>query len=99
MDSDGHPADRTLPDAHEHKKIAPVTIEDHAWIGFGALLMKGVTIGHHAVVAAQAVVAKDVPPHCVAAGNPARIVKDFSAPRAAHVPNNGGAVTSSQEVQ
>jgi acetyltransferase-like isoleucine patch superfamily enzyme len=77
MDSDGHAVDRRLPDVTENKRIAPVTIEDHAWIGFGALIMKGVTIGHHAVVAANAVVTKNVPPHCVAAGNPARIVKEF----------------------
>lgn len=79
MDCDGHPADRTLPDTCEHARMAPVTIEDHAWIGFGATIMKGVTIGHHAVVAAHAVVTKSVPPHCVVAGNPARIIKDFSA--------------------
>ncbi len=78
MDSDGHPADRTLSDTAEHKKMAPVTIEDNAWVGFGAMIMKGVTVGHHAVVAAHAVVTKSVPPHCVAAGNPARIVKDFT---------------------
>ena len=78
MDSDGHPADRTLPDITATKKIAPVTIEDNAWIGLGAMIMKGVTIGHHAVVAAQALVTKSVPPHCVVAGNPARIIKDFT---------------------
>jgi len=78
MDSDGHPADRRLPDTLEHKKMAAVVIEDHAWVGFGALIMKGVTVGHHAVVAANAVVTRSVPPHSVAAGNPARIVKTFS---------------------
>ncbi len=78
MDSDGHPADRRLPDIPENKKMAPVVIGDHAWIGLGAMIMKGVSIGHHAVIAAHALVTKDVPPHCVAAGNPARIIKDFS---------------------
>ncbi len=77
MDSDGHPADRRLPDITENKKIAPVIIEDNAWIGYGAIIMKGVTIGHHSVVAANSVVTKSVPPHCVAAGNPARIIKEF----------------------
>jgi acetyltransferase-like isoleucine patch superfamily enzyme len=77
MDSDGHPADRRLPDILENKKMAPVTIGDHAWIGYGAILMKGVNVGHHAVVAANAVVTRDVPPHAVAAGNPARIIKQF----------------------
>jgi hypothetical protein len=78
MDGDGHPPDRTLPDTPENKKFAPVVIEDHAWIGFGALILKGVTVGHHAVVAANAVVTKSVPPHCVVAGNPAKIIKDFT---------------------
>ncbi len=77
MDCDGHPVDRTLPDQREHYKLAPVTIEDHAWLGLGCTIMKGVTIGHHAVVATQAVVVKDVPPHCVVAGNPAKVIKDF----------------------
>lgn len=77
MDCDGHPADRRLPDTIENVKFSPVIIEDNAWIGFGAIIMKGVTIGHHAVVAANAVVTKSVPPHCVVAGNPAKIIKDF----------------------
>ena len=75
MDCDGHAIDRRLPDLPENQKRAPVHIGDHAWIGFGAVIMKGVTIGHHAVVAAQAVVTKDVPPHGVVGGNPARLIK------------------------
>jgi len=78
MDCDGHPADRRLPDTIENKRMAPVTIGDHAWIGYGAIIMKGVTVGHHAVVAANSVVTKDVSPHAVAAGNPARIIKQFA---------------------
>ncbi len=78
MDCDGHPADRRLADIMENKKIAPVTIEDHAWICHRAVIMKGVTVGHHAVVATNAVVTRDVPPHCVVAGNPAKVVRDFS---------------------
>lgn len=78
MDCDGHPVDRRLPDAPGHLRMAPVNIGDHAWIGYGAVIMKGVTIGHHAVVAACAVVTRDVPPHAVVAGNPARVVKQFT---------------------
>jgi virginiamycin A acetyltransferase len=44
------------------------------WLGFKSRFMSGVTIGHGAVVAAQAVVTRDVPPYGIAAGNPARIV-------------------------
>lgn len=75
MDTDGHVLDRRLPDVPAARKRAPVVIEDHAWIGMDAMIMKGVTIGHHAVVAARAVVTRDVPPHGIAAGNPARVVK------------------------
>ncbi len=53
----------------------PITIEDDVWIGFGACVMKGVTIGKGSIVAAHAVVTKDVPADVVVAGNPARIVK------------------------
>ncbi|HMP76875.1 MAG TPA: acyltransferase [Kiritimatiellia bacterium] len=80
MDCDGHAVDRRLPDLPEHQRRAPVRIEDHAWIGMGALIMKGVTVGHHAVVAAHAVVTRDVPPHGVVAGNPARLIKTFGTP-------------------
>ena len=56
-------------------KSAAITICDKAWIGFGAVILKGVTIGEGAVVAAQSVVARDVPPWTVVAGNPAQPVK------------------------
>ncbi len=56
-------------------KIAPVTIHDRVWIGFNAIILKGVTIGEGAVVAAGAVVTKDVAPYTVVAGNPARPIK------------------------
>lgn len=63
-----------------HVMIAPVQINDKAWIGFGATILKGVTIGEAAIVAAGAVVTKDVPPYTVVAGNPARVVRSLSEP-------------------
>lgn len=78
MDCDGHAVDRRLPDTPENQRRAPVIIEDHAWIGLGALIMKGVTVGHHAVVAAHAVVTRNVPPHGIVAGNPARLIKTLA---------------------
>jgi virginiamycin A acetyltransferase len=52
------------------------TVVGHdVWIGYQALVLPGVKIGHGAVVAAASVVASDVPPYAVVAGNPARVVK------------------------
>ena len=53
----------------------PVTIEDDVWIGANAVILPGVTIGNHCVVAAGAVVTKDVPPHSLVAGVPAKVIK------------------------
>ena len=55
----------------------PVVIEDDIWIGANAVVLPGVTIGHHSVVAAGAVVTKDVPPHSLVAGVPAKIIKQI----------------------
>ncbi len=53
----------------------PVTIGDNVWIGGSATIIPGVTIGNNVVIAAGAVVTKDVPDNVVVAGNPARIIK------------------------
>ena len=55
----------------------PVTIEDDIWIGANAVILPGVTIGNHSVVAAGAVVTKNVPPHSLVAGVPAKIIKQI----------------------
>ena len=54
-----------------------VTIEDDVWIGANAVVLPGVTIGNHSVVAAGAVVTKDVPPHSLVAGIPAKVIKQI----------------------
>ena len=56
----------------------PVIIEDQCWLGFGCEILSGVHIGKHSIVAARAVVTKDVPAFSIVAGNPARIVKQYS---------------------
>lgn len=60
---------------------APIVLEDNVWIGDGATVCKGVRIGAHAIVAARAVVTKDVPPFAVVAGNPAAVVKTLDPER------------------
>lgn len=55
----------------------PVIIEDDIWIGANAVILPGVTIGKHSVVAAGAVVTKNVPPHSLVAGVPAKIIKQI----------------------
>ena len=55
-----------------------VVIEDDVWIGANAVILPGVTIGRHAVVAAGAIVTKDVPPYTLAGGVPAKTIKRLS---------------------
>jgi acetyltransferase-like isoleucine patch superfamily enzyme len=57
-----------------------IVVEDDVWIGAGAIITDGVTIGRGAVVAAGAVVTSDVPPHVVAGGIPARVLKKIEGP-------------------
>ena len=54
-----------------------VTIGDDIWIGANAVVLPGVTVGNHCVIAAGAVVTKDVPPHSLVAGVPAKIIKQI----------------------
>lgn len=53
----------------------PITIEDNVWIGGGAILLPGVTIGKNSVIGAGSVVTRSIPENCVAMGNPCRIMK------------------------
>ena len=53
----------------------PVTIGDNVWICTGALILPGVTIGEGSVIGAGSVVTKDIPPRCVAVGNPCRVIR------------------------
>ena len=53
----------------------PIHIGNHVWIGMNAAILKGVTIGDGAIIAAGAVVTKDIPANCLAAGVPASVIK------------------------
>lgn len=69
-DYDGHSIDANLP------MSAPIRIGDHVWIGQRAMILKGVTIGDGAVIAAGAIVTKDVPARALVAGIPAKIIRE-----------------------
>ena len=77
-DSDWHTIyDRT----RRAERSTPVRIGDNVWLGDHATVLKGVSIGANSVVAARAVVTRDVPANVVVAGNPARVVKDLDPER------------------
>ena len=52
-----------------------VVIEDNVWIGEGSMIMPNVTVGKGSIIAANSVVTKDIPPYCLVAGSPAKIIK------------------------
>lgn len=79
---------REFPDADDYHKyrarprphavatqVKPIVIGNDVYIGHGAMIMPGVTVGDGAVVAAMAVVTKSVPPYAIVGGNPARIIR------------------------
>lgn len=70
---------RFLSEGHSMQKgnvdTAPIIIKNGAWINLNAIVLKGVTIGEGAIVAAGAVVTKDVPAFSLVAGNPAKVMK------------------------
>jgi acetyltransferase-like isoleucine patch superfamily enzyme len=74
MDNDQHGVIRRM----ELPQSDPVIIGDHVWIGSKAIILPGVRIGSHAVVGAGSIVTKDIPPRCVAAGNPARVLRHLT---------------------
>ena len=72
--TENHPLD---PNDRSALLVKPVIIKKKAWIGAGATILPGVTIGENAVVVAGAVVSKDVPDNTVAAGIPAKVIKEI----------------------
>lgn len=72
---------------YEHV-FAPIVIEDHAWIATDAMILKGVTIGRGAVIAAGAVVVKDVRPFAVVGGNPAKEIDTRNIESFQYIPSS-----------
>lgn len=80
-DTDFHPVKpqgRRFNSSLADMAVAEVIIEDNVFIGTGAIILKGVTIGRNSVVGAGAVVTKNVPSNSVVAGNPAKVLKKLS---------------------
>jgi acetyltransferase-like isoleucine patch superfamily enzyme len=71
----GLSADELGPASVRNHAGAPIILEDGAWIGAGAIILPGVTVGTRAVVGAGSVVVKDVPAGSIVAGNPARVLR------------------------
>lgn len=69
--------DITMPISLQKIIKANIIIEDNCWIGSNCVITAGVTIGRHSVIAAGAVVTKNIPPYSVAVGNPARVIKQY----------------------
>ncbi|MCX2979766.1 acyltransferase [Halieaceae bacterium IMCC14734] len=63
------------------ERVMPVHVGNNVWLGDHCVVLKGVTIGENSVVAANAIVTKDVPANVVVAGNPARVVKELDPER------------------
>ena len=70
--------DTSMPIRYQKCTCALITIGDDSWIGSNAIVTAGVTVGKHSIVAAGSVVTRDIPPYSVAAGNPARIIRQFN---------------------
>ena len=78
VDTDFHP----LEPYHRQQDpadaaTAPIVIEDHVFIGMQSVVLKGVTIGAGSVIGACSVVTRDIPPGVIAAGNPARVIREL----------------------
>jgi acetyltransferase-like isoleucine patch superfamily enzyme len=72
LTTENHPVDPTI---RKHLDLKPVVIKRNAWIGAGATILPGVTVGENSIVAAGAVVNKDVPDNTVVGGVPAKVLR------------------------
>jgi len=75
--TENHPVD---PSQRKSLILGSIRIKKNAWIGAGSTILPGVTIGENAIVAAGAVVNKDVPDNCIVGGVPAKFIKAIETP-------------------
>jgi acetyltransferase-like isoleucine patch superfamily enzyme len=71
--------DVTIPPSLQKEIRKQIIISDNVWIGANSVITAGITIGRHSVIGAGSVVTKNIPDYCVAVGNPAKIIKRYSA--------------------
>lgn len=76
--TENHPEN---PSERRNVYAKPITIRQGAWIGAGAVILPGVTVGRNSIVGAGSVVTKDVPDNAIAAGNPARVKRNIKLTR------------------
>jgi len=69
--------DISRPISQQSQPERPVSIGDGSWLGFGVVVLPGVTIGKHVVIGANSVVTHDIPDYSVAVGSPARVVRRY----------------------
>jgi len=74
--------DIQLPPHNQKCTIDEIIIEDEVWIGANSVILPGVKIGKHSIIAAGSIVTKSIPAYSVAAGNPARIIKQYNFEKA-----------------
>ena len=79
FDGSGHDLCMDNPSERINTKgtAKPIYIEDNVWIGINCIILPGVRLGHGSVIAAGSVVTKDIPPMCVAGGNPAKVIRSY----------------------
>lgn len=79
IDTDAHPIkwEDRLSGNNDSIVSKPVSIGNNVWIGARSIVLKGVTIGEGSIIGAGSVVTKSVPPHSIAVGNPARVIKQI----------------------
>ena len=65
------------PISQQSQPERPVVIGDGSWLGYGAVVLPGVTIGKHVVIGANSVVTHDIPDYSVAVGSPAQVIKSY----------------------
>ncbi|MDF2836060.1 MAG: hypothetical protein K0Q63_1700 [Paenibacillus sp.] len=76
IDTNFHPVD-----AQDHGTAKPIVIGDNVWVGRGAVILPGVSIGSGAVVAAGSIVTRDIPPAVLAGGTPAKALREIDVPQ------------------